>query len=315
MYRTAARRLLHCPSRGNNSRLRFYHLPAIINSSRFSTSANSHSSSNQTPNQPPHIPPETPCYANSTSSSSSSSSSTSTAEEAHRHESRSSGGGAARQAKVEYEDEQARLLQASLRHVIRLGWTEAAMIAGAREVGLSPSIIGSFPRKEAALVEFFMDECLQRLIDKIDSEEELKNLIPSEHISKLVRIRLEMQAPYISKWPQALSIQAQPLNVSTSFKQRAMLIDEIWHAVGDEASDIDWYVKRTILGGIYSTTEVYMLTDSSPEFRDTWAFLNDRVKDAFDLKKAVQEAKYFAEAVGAGMGNSLQGFMKKVFPG
>lgn len=27
------------------------------------------------------------------------------------------------------------------------------MIAGAREVGLSPSILGSFPRKEAALVE------------------------------------------------------------------------------------------------------------------------------------------------------------------
>ena len=36
---------------------------------------------------------------------------------------------------------------------IRLGWTEAAMIAGAREVGVSPSIVGSFPRKEAALVE------------------------------------------------------------------------------------------------------------------------------------------------------------------
>lgn len=36
---------------------------------------------------------------------------------------------------------------------VRLGWTEAAMIAGARTVGVSPSIIGSFPRKEAALVE------------------------------------------------------------------------------------------------------------------------------------------------------------------
>lgn len=52
-----------------------------------------------------------------------------------------------------------------------------------------------------------MDDCLQKLIDRIDSDEELRNLIPSERISKLVRIRLEMQAPYISKWPQALSIQ------------------------------------------------------------------------------------------------------------
>ncbi|KAM7485645.1 hypothetical protein LguiA_001654 [Lonicera macranthoides] len=37
--------------------------------------------------------------------------------------------------------------------VIGLGWIEAAMIAGAREAGVSP-IVGSFPRKEAALVEY-----------------------------------------------------------------------------------------------------------------------------------------------------------------
>ncbi|QHN86086.1 uncharacterized protein DS421_16g542930 [Arachis hypogaea] len=26
-----------------------------------------------------------------------------------------------------------------------------------------------------------------------------------------------------------------------------MLVDEIWHAAGDNASDIDWYAKRTVL--------------------------------------------------------------------
>lgn len=44
---------------------------------------------------------------------------------------------------------------------IRLGWPEAAMIAGAREVGVSPSIVGSFPSKEAALVEvMYNHSCL-----------------------------------------------------------------------------------------------------------------------------------------------------------
>lgn len=61
-----------------------------------------------------------------------------------------------------------------------------------------------------------------------------------------------------------LVLQAQPANLATSFKQRAMLVDEIWHAAGGDTSDIDWYVNRTILGGIYSATEIYMLTDSSP---------------------------------------------------
>lgn len=66
---------------------------------------------------------------------------------------------------------------------------------------------GSFSQSLFFRFQFFMDECMQRLIDRIDSGEDLKGMMTSLRISKLVRFRLEMQAPYISKWPQALSIQ------------------------------------------------------------------------------------------------------------
>ncbi|GJR97817.1 ubiquinone biosynthesis protein COQ9, mitochondrial [Tanacetum coccineum] len=126
-----------------------------------------------------------------------------------------------------YEEEQSRVLAASLPHVFKLGWSEAAMIAGARDVSLSPSIVGSIPRKEAALVEYFMTVLLQKLMMKLTLQLGItKTWYLSERIAKLVKTRLQIQAPYISKWPQALSIQAQPLNFSTSFKQRAMLVDE-----------------------------------------------------------------------------------------
>ncbi|KAM0853088.1 hypothetical protein ACQ4PT_051327 [Festuca glaucescens] len=215
-----------------------------------------------------------------------------------------------------YEEEQEKVLRASLLHVPRMGWSESAMIAGARDVGVSPAIVGAFQRKEAALVEFFMDDCLQQLMDRVDAGEgeQLKTLILTERLSRLIRMRLEMQAPYISKWPQALSIQSQPTNVSTSLKQRAVLVDEIWHAAGDSGSDIDWYVKRAVLGGIYSTSEAYMLTDKSPEFCDTWTFVNRRMKDALNLEKSVKEAGYLAEAMRAGLGvGPIQDILNKVF--
>ncbi|KAG5546998.1 hypothetical protein RHGRI_012881 [Rhododendron griersonianum] len=310
MYRSAARRLLLLP-RPQISHLRTLLAPNPP-SCFSSTSASSSSSSHQSLNFPRSQPPN-----DSTSSSSFSSKSSGFPEEdaTPGYEKQETSRDSSRPPRAEYQDEQARVLGASLPYVPRLGWTEAAMIAGAREAGVSPSIVGSFPRKEAALVEFFMDDCLQKLIDRIDLDEELRNLIPSERISKLVRIRLEMQAPYIAKWPQALSIQAQPQNIPKSFKQRATLVDEIWHTAGDVATDVDWYAKRAVLGAIYSATEVYMLTDSSPDFRDTWTFLDGRVRDAFDLKKSIQEANYLAEAVRAGMGSSLQGFMRRVMQG
>lgn len=310
MYRSAAKRLLPAFYRQLDSRpqdaISCIRTLAANHPTRFMTSAN--------------IPDQNPIPANpippiSNPADATASSSWKEEERTHYQETDEKSSSRKKRPKAHYKDEEARVLSASLPHVIRLGWTETAMIAGARDVGVSPSIVGSFPRKEAALVEYFMDECLERLIDIIESRKDLKNLIPSERVAKLVRIRLEMQTPYISKWAQALSIQAQPLNVPTSFKQRAMLVDEIWHAVGDDVNEIDWYVKRTVLGGIYSTTELYMLTDSSPDFPDTWAFLDARTKDAFDLKKTAQEAQRLAEAVGAGMGGSLQGFMKRVFTG
>ncbi|KAF8104228.1 hypothetical protein N665_0176s0039 [Sinapis alba] len=298
MYRTAAKRLLGVGFTTSRLLRLPKPRPTIITSALCTSSMGRHTESPTIGNQSVNPNQSDPTAASSSSSY------TAREEGPRRDESR--------KPRAEFEEEQARVLAASLRHVPRLGWTEEAMIAGSREVGVSPSIVGSFSRKEAALVEYFMDECLQLLIDRVDSGLDLQNLIPSERVSKLVRIRLEMQIPYMSKWPQALSIQAHPVNVPTSFKQRAMLVDEIWHTVGDGASDLDWYVKRTVLGGVYSTTEIYMLTDDSPEYRDTWAFLDDRVKDAFDLKKSIQEAKYFAEDIGAGVGKSFQGLMNGV---
>ncbi|KAH9602194.1 hypothetical protein KSS87_000810 [Heliosperma pusillum] len=312
MYRAAVKRLLQQPLRSAI----IINRPSIITSSSLASSFRFYSSSSQNPN---------PNLNNPDQSQFPDSSKTTSEKETPR-----------KRHVSEYQEEQSRVLHASLRHVNRLGWGEAAMMAGAREVGISPSIVGSIPRKEAALVElersiflitssslsmvfnnvlslplqYFMDECLERLVDIIESSDDLKNLIPSERIAKLLKSRLEMQAPYITKWPQALSIQAMPANVSTSFKQRAALVDEIWHAAGDESSDLDWYVKRTVLGGVYSATEVYMLTDKSPDFRDTWAFLTSRIRDAFDLKKSFQEAQYLAESVGAGLGGSMQGLLK-----
>jgi rpsU-divergently transcribed protein len=60
------------------------------------------------------------------------------------------------------------------------------------------------------------------------------------------------------------SLQAHPMNAATALTQRAVLIDDIWHAAGDRSTDMDWYAKRAVLGGVYTATELYLLTDYSP---------------------------------------------------
>ena len=53
-------------------------------------------------------------------------------------------------------------------------------------------------------------------------------------------------------WPQALGIQASPAHVAAAVRQRAELVDDIWHAAGDTSSDYNWYTKRGLLAGARS---------------------------------------------------------------
>ena len=39
-----------------------------------------------------------------------------------------------------------------------------------------------------------------------------------------------------------------------------MAAPQVWHSAGDTSTDLGWYTKRAALAGIYSATELYMIT-------------------------------------------------------
>eukprot|EP00894_Picocystis_sp_ML_P002952 jgi/Pico_ML_1/53469/g4006.t1 len=134
-------------------------------------------------------------------------------------------------------------------------------------------------RGDLELIEYFLDKCNRQLVQDLNAmEEELKEMRIRE-IKTAVKIRLEMLQPYVNVWPQALAILAQPRNVPGAVSKMAKMVDDIWIVAGDTSEDYNWYTKRGLLAGLYSSTELYMLTDTSPHFEDTWKFLDRRIED------------------------------------
>jgi ubiquinone biosynthesis protein COQ9 len=182
------------------------------------------------------------------------------------------------------------LCAAALPHVQALGWSQAALVAGANDLGLSPAIIGILPRKESNLVEHFIQQQNAKLVDELQQRQaDLLAMRTPQRISAAVQLRLEMLIPYINAWPQALAILARPRNTLPALQLLASLVDDIWYAAGDKSVDASWYTKRLLLAGVYSSTELYMLTDFSPGFQDTWAHLDRRLQDVATLGKAVAQ--------------------------
>ncbi len=70
-------------------------------------------------------------------------------------------------------------------------------------------------------------------------------------------------------------------------EQLAQITDDVWHAAGDKSTDYNWYTKRGLLAGVYTATELYMLTDYSPGFADTWDVLDRRLKDVMTIGRVM----------------------------
>ena len=79
---------------------------------------------------------------------------------------------------------------------------------------------------------------------------------------------------------------AQPSYMPASLHELFLLSDEIWHLAGETAVDSTWYTKRASLAAIYSSSEVFMTTDTSSGFAETQRFLDRRLEDI----KAVGES-------------------------
>eukprot|EP00741_Cyanophora_paradoxa_P017727 tig00000203_g17121.t1 len=144
-----------------------------------------------------------------------------------------------------------------------MGWTTEALAAAASELGE-----------------------LSRQLQHRD----LQSLKVRDRIKTAVRIRLEMMSPLISSWPQAMATLALPQNAPDAAQELAFLVDDMWHYAGDSAVDINWYTKRGLLAGVYTATELYMLTDYSLNFEDTWRFLDRRVDDVILVGRTLNQA-------------------------
>ncbi|KAF7646611.1 hypothetical protein LDENG_00184810 [Lucifuga dentata] len=210
----------------------------------------------------------------------------------------------------EYETEeqlQARILTAALEFVPLHGWSMEAIAAGAETLGLSSASTGMFNNGAGDLVLHFIAQCNSQLTEILAEQHNQVQLGQAEpkktadFLRDAVETRLRMHIPYIDTWPQAMSILLLPHNIPDSLKYLSALVDDIWYYAGDRSTDMNWYTKRAALTGIFNTTELVMLQDSSPDFQDTWNFLDNRIQDVVKMATTAKQVQSTGEAVVQGL--------------
>jgi ubiquinone biosynthesis protein COQ9 len=160
---------------------------------------------------------------------------------------------------IERSRERDAAVLATLPHVPRLGWTEAALEAGLRGLGEDPAAHRwLFPRGPVGAVEAWID-LTDRQMEEAAAREALEGLRTPARIRRLIAIRLELLEPQREALRRATALLALPWNAGAAARTLARTADAIWAAAGDRSADFSWYTRRASLGAIYIATLSYWL--------------------------------------------------------
>lgn len=179
------------------------------------------------------------------------------------------------------------LLPHILAHVPFDGWSEAALKAGARDAGVPEAeVVRYFPHGGIDALNLFVAEADRRMVnDFIAKHPDPKALKVRERIATLIRIRLEAYEEHKEAIRRGAALYALPIYAGEGVKSLANTVDAIWIAAGDNATDYNWYTKRFLLSGVYTSTLLYWLNDNSDGHSDTWQFLARRIDNVMQIPK------------------------------
>jgi len=178
------------------------------------------------------------------------------------------------------------LLEALLVHVPFDGWSARALAAAATDCGYDAGLVArAFPDGAIGALDFWVAETDAAMLHALETRD-LAAMKIRDRVKVAILTRLELTAPHREAVRRALTLEVLPQHARRALKQLYRTVDAIWYAAGDTATDFNFYTKRLLLAGVYSTTLLRWQDDKSEGFAATAAFLDRRLADVMRIQQA-----------------------------
>ncbi len=166
------------------------------------------------------------------------------------------------------------LLDAALTHVPFEGMNDRALMAGARDLNMSPDLARvHFPQGGAGLAAAYhrrADAMLRDSLAQTPPGGRFRDRVAEAIWRRLMLVDTEL----VRAGAATLSL---PQNAALAARLVWETADVIWTGLGDASKDVNWYSKRATLSAVISATVLFWLGDTSPDHAETRAFIDRRI--------------------------------------
>jgi ubiquinone biosynthesis protein COQ9 len=176
-----------------------------------------------------------------------------------------------------------RLAEAVAQEAAFSGWTSLAMRNAGQSIDASADARRLFPGGPVDVLAYLSRRADERTVEAL--EKEGSELRTRDRIALGVKLRIQNTVGGKESVRRGLALLAMPFNGPLALKLLYRTVDAIWYAAGDSSTDFNFYSKRALLGGVFSSTLLYWLNDRSPDDEATWAFLDRRLADVMRFEK------------------------------
>jgi ubiquinone biosynthesis protein COQ9 len=185
----------------------------------------------------------------------------------------------------------AAVLEKALGHAAVLGFSDAVLARAGREAGVGAEMmLHLFPDGVSSLVACFSERCDAQMEQSL-AQRDLAAMKVRERIAAAVLARLDALKPHKDAARRAAAFLMLPPNAALGMRLVYQSVDAMWRAVGDTSTDFNFYTKRAILGGVYSSTLLRWFNDESENEGDTRAFLDARIENVMQFEKLKSEMR------------------------
>ena len=177
------------------------------------------------------------------------------------------------------------VFEAALPRLAEDGFTEKTLNYAAAAAGVDASTLARvFPRGDQDLAEAF-SEWADEQMDATLASTPLSEMKIRERIKAAVNARIVALRPYKEAARRAAAFLSMPQNTGLAARLLWRTADRMWRAAGDTSTDFNYYTKRGILVGVYSSTLLRWFTDTSADEKDTFDFLDARIENVMQFEK------------------------------
>eukprot|EP00127_Corallochytrium_limacisporum_P003466 Clim_evm94s149 gene=Clim_evmTU94s149 len=206
------------------------------------------------------------------------------------------------------------ILDKSIELLPEYGFTDKLISTAVEELKFSPAAHGIIGNGVVEVAEEIVLRNNELMLQELRADPDFPTKRRDQQIYQALSSRLLLNEPYMAHWQDGMALMIQPQNASRALQMLQDMVDDIWREMGDDSIEMDWYVKRGSTAAVYTISETFMLQDRSEGYRDTLAFLRNRVSGMAAMANLKDQGELLGGAFAAnaqGLWTSLMSAMRR----